>query len=166
MNASDIVKAKQGRAIYRGYDGVGRVVYASTTVTTLSVVSSFLNYVSSGVPLMSTSYTSCIKTVPLYTNGRPSFLTYAEARVLRDGEDACGVRVPSDVRLRATQSTLAYAYNPVYSTLSTVSSVRVTSTLTTTAAAPLICDVTTLSRQGCNAAVPCATGCCSVCMGV
>lgn len=164
MNASDIVKAKQNKVLYQTLYQPS--VYQSTVVSTIRPISSFINYVSSGVPILSTSYASCIYTVPTYVCA-PRFMTYELARAAKDGAYECGDRAVGQSDWIKSTSTFTYAYNVTYSTLSTASSIRTTSTLTAVAPGPLIClggDV----RQGTAFSAQCAScsgGCCPACSG-
>jgi hypothetical protein len=164
MNASDIVKAKQNQVLYQTLYRPS--VYASTVFSTIRPISSIINYVSSGVPIGSTSYASCIYTVPTYTCA-PRFMTYELARAAKDGAYECGDRAVGQSDWVKSTSSFTYAYNISYSTMSTGSSIRVTSTLTAVAPSPFIClggDV----RQGTAFSAQCAScsgGCCPACSG-
>lgn len=164
MNASDIVKAKQSQVLYRTL--YTPTVYSSTVYSTIRPISSFINYVSSGVPLLSTSYASCIYTVPT-VECAPRFMTYELAKTVKDGAYECGDRVVGQSDWIKSDRTFAYAYNTTFSTLSTASSIRVTSTAITVGPAPLICGSGAVN-QGTSFAArcgACAGGCCPACSG-
>lgn len=165
MNASDIVKAKQSQVLYRTL--YTPTASASTVYSTIRPISSFINYVSSGVPLLSTSYASCIYTVPTVACA-PRFMSYETAKMVKDGAYECGDRVVGQSDWIKTASTFTYAYNTTFSTLSTASSIRVTSTVTYVAPSPLICGGAASGRQGTAFAAQCgacAGGCCPACSG-
>lgn len=148
MNASDIVKAKQSQTLYKAY--YHPTVFQSSVFSTLTPISSFINYVSSGIPVTSTSYASCTTTVYDY-QCQPRFLTYASRYKVNDGAYSCAGKVTSKLRWKNTQSTTMYSYNTIYSTLNNPSTFvpstfRVTSSLVMTAPAPLIYPLITLQQ--------------------
>jgi hypothetical protein len=148
MNASDIVKAKQNQTLYKAYNNP--TVFQSSTYSTLTSVSSFVNVISSGIPLMSTSYTSCINTVYTYVCN-PTFISYELAKSVKDGVYECGGKIPSELQWKNTNSTIIYSY----STLSTsptstlISTFRITSTTVLTGPSPVICPLIEMN-QGTN----------------
>ena len=134
MNASDIVKIKQNKAVALSYQQ--SFALASTVQSTVYTVSS----ISGG----STRYGSTLNTV-YNTTCIPTFTSYEmRNEVLQSPCTAC--TLPS-MELKHTNSTLMYAYRSVYSTLSTTSTVLTTSTFTQTAPQPLICNGVSY-RQG------------------
>ena len=141
MNASDIVKAKQTKALYNAY--YNPTVFQSTTFSTITTVSSILNYVSSSVPITSDSYTSTVETAYNYVC-QPTFVSYEMANALRDGVYICGNRSISDLQFKNTTNTVQYAYKTNYSTFSFNPSVqlpstfRVTSSFITASRGPVI----------------------------
>ena len=106
MNASDIVKAKQCRTIYKAY--YNPTVFLSSVVSTLYPVSS----VSTGVGVYTSSFSaSCINTIYTYTCERP-YISYQLAEDVECGKYICGGRVPSYTNWIANSTmgtTLSYA---------------------------------------------------------
>jgi hypothetical protein len=137
MNASDIVKAKQSKALYNAY--YNPTVFQSTTFSTINTVSSILRYVSSSVEFTSTSYTSTIQTINTYVCN-PTFVSYEMANAIRDGS----LKPDSNLQWKNDVSTVQYAYKTNYSTFSfnpTVplpSTFRVTSSFITASDGPVV----------------------------
>ena len=157
MNASDILQRKQNTTLYKAY--YHPTVFQSSIISTIKPISSIIRTVSSGVPLTSTSYTSCIQTV--YDQVcEPTFLTYQTRDAMGQGTVICtGRGGPKETKWIANQPTLLYAYSTIYSSLvnpSTLapSTIRVTSTSVLTGPSPLICPLTSL-RQGTSFATQC-----------
>lgn len=156
MNASDIVKKKQNTTLYKAY--YRPTVFQSTTISTLNTVSSFINFVSSGVPITSTSYTSCTKTYYTYLC-EPPFMTYEARQAVHSGWAGCSGRDKGELQWKATQPTPIYSFSTVYSSLVTPSTlapstIRVTSTVIMTAPSPTICSLHT-QPQGTSFAAQC-----------
>lgn len=156
MNASDLVKVKENKTLYRAY--YQPTVFQSTTFSTLTTVSSIIRAVSSGVPLTSTSYASCNQTVYLNTC-EPTFMSYASRYAIGNGASTCMGRKPKETQWKANQPTTVYSYSTIYSTLVSPSTfapstVRVASTVVLTAPAPLICPLNQV-QQGTSFASQC-----------
>lgn len=132
MNASDIVKARQDKVMYRSYvnDSIGTAVLQSTVVSTITPISS----IAGG----STQYVSTIQTNYTYLC-QPTFLTYETRYDIKDGSQLCGSCVAAPMEWVNNTSTLIRAYSTVYSTLSTPSTIVVTSTTVLRGPEPLIC---------------------------
>jgi hypothetical protein len=158
MNASDIVKAKQSQVLYKAYHRP--TVFESTTFSTITPISSFINFVSSGVPLLSTSYASCLTTAYPYVC-EPTFVSYESRNQVQSGAYSCAGKVPSRLQWKAIHPTTIYSYSTIYSSLtnpSTImaSTVRVTSTTMLTGTGPIICPLIQF-QQGTNFAHTCPT---------
>ena len=156
MNASDIVKQKQNKVLYKAY--YNPTVFESTVFSTINTVSSIVNYVSSGVPLLSTSYTSCINTVYNYMC-EPTFQSYESRYAVGSGANACTGKNASELKWKKTSQIPIYAYSTVYSSLVTPSTlapstIRVSSTLVQGGPMPLICAITQV-QQGTSFAMSC-----------
>lgn len=156
MNASDIVTKKQNITLYKAY--YQPTVFKSTTISTINTVCSIVNYVSSGVPFTSTSYTSCTKTSYDYVC-EPTFMTYASRHAIHSGWKNCTGRDKGELQWKATQQTPVYAFSTVYSSLVTPSTlapstIRVVSTTVLTAPSPTICSLHT-QPQGTSFAAQC-----------
>jgi hypothetical protein len=155
MNASDIVKRKQNATLSHYYQPT---VFQSTTFSTVNTVSSIIRVVSSGVPLLSTSYTSCTQTV-YQAMCEPTFTSYASRYAVESGVAGCTGKVPKESKWKANQSTVIYSYNTIYSSLvnpSTLapSTIRVFSTIVNTAPGPFICPLVQF-QQGTSFSAQC-----------
>lgn len=156
MNASDIVKKKQNTVLYKAY--YQPTVFQSTTFSTVNTVSSIIRYISSGVPITSTSYTSCTQTV-YQTLCEPTFTSYASRYSIDEGTDGCIGRDKRQLKWKANQPTTIYSYSTIYSSLGTAStlapsSIRIFSTVVNTAPTPLICPLSQV-QQGTSFASQC-----------
>lgn len=156
MNASDIVKKKRETTLYRAY--YHPTVFQSTTISTVSLVSSIVSTISSGVPITNSSYTSCTQTV-YQTLCEPTFLTYQSRYAVESGAKECMGKGPKEFKWKANQPTTIYSYSTIYSTIvapSTLapSTIRVASTIVLTAPSPLICPLVQL-QQGTSFASQC-----------
>jgi hypothetical protein len=156
MNASDLVKKKQNTTLYKAY--YQPTVFQSTTFSTVNTVSSIIRYVSSGVPITSTSYTSCTQTV-YQTLCEPTFTSYASRYAIESGAAGCTGKGPKEMKWKANQPTTIYSYSTIYSSLDTPStlapsSIRVFSTIVNTGPSPLICPLVQL-QQGTSFASQC-----------
>lgn len=173
MNASDIVKRKQNIALYKAY--YHPTVFQSTTFSTLNTVCSIINYVSSGVPLLSSSYTSCIKTSYDYLC-EPTFMTYESRHAIHSGWKNCTGRDKNELQWKPTQRKEIYAFSTLYSSLVTAStiapsSIRVASTVIMTTPTPMIYSLnsqlqgTSFSSQcpSCNHVLGAPGACCDQC---
>jgi hypothetical protein len=134
MNASDIVKAKQNKATALSYQ---------QTFTLNSTVQSTIYQVSS-IAGGTTRYGSTLNTVYDKTC-MPTFTTYETRNKVN--ESPCTACNQSSMEWKNTNSTLMYAYQSIYGTLSTTSTVLRTSTSVNTAPHPDICDRVSY-RQG------------------
>jgi hypothetical protein len=115
MNASDIVKAKQNRTLYKAY--YRPTVFQSSIFSTLYIVSSSScpgGFVSS----ISTSYTSCLTQVNKYVCN-PTFISYQFAKDVNDGSYECGLKSISKLQWKP-QEEIRYLYSTQY-TISTIS---------------------------------------------
>lgn len=142
MNASDIVKSKQNKTLHCAY--YKPTVFQSTTYSTLNVVSSIINYVSSGYVFSSTSYTSSMHTVN-NTVCNPTFMSYEMQQQVLSGKPV------SQLQWKLNTSTLAYAYSTTYSSFNNPanilpSTIRVTSTLVASGPGPVVCPVVTFHQ--------------------
>jgi len=123
MNASDIVARKQNQVLYAAYSP------SPLSVSTVYTVSSIYG----GSTQYGSTMTAC-----LAPSCRPTFLTYEAQYDVEQGAVDC-------VGSRAVQqwSTVNYTYvstfSPLYSTLSTVSTVITGTTRVLVAPAPRIC---------------------------
>ena len=134
MNASDIVKTKQNKAVALSYQQ--SFTLSSTVQTTIYQVSS----IAGGTP----RYGSTLNTVYDKTC-MPTFTTYETRNKVQ--ESPCTACNLSSMDWKNTNSTLMYAYQSVYGTLSTTSTVLTTSTIVQTAPQPFVCDGVSY-RQG------------------
>ncbi len=117
MNASDIVKAKQNKTLYKAY--YRPTVFQSSIFSTLNVVSS-----SSGpqgtYSSFTSSYTTCLTQVNNYLCN-PTFISYQFAKDVNDGSYECGLKSISKLQWKPTEE-IRYLYSTQYSisTLSTI----------------------------------------------
>jgi hypothetical protein len=138
MNASDIIKAKQNRTLYKAY--YNPTVYNSTITSTIYPYSS----INGGTP----SYTSTINTQYTYTCN-PTYIDYELAYDIAAGKYECGGKSISELAWKNTDPTLIFNY---YST--SYSSISTTSTTILTAPGPVICPQVEF-YQGTNFANDC-----------
>jgi hypothetical protein len=129
MNASDIVNNKQQIARSCAYDRP--TVFSSTILSTIIPISS----IAGG----STSYASTLRTCYSYAC-QPTYSSYELRSDVQQGLVDRGITVSSMTEWKPDTPTTLYAYRTLYSTLSTVSSISVTSTLVQTGPSPLVCD--------------------------
>ena len=129
MNASDIVNNKQQIARSCAYDRP--TVFSSTILSTITPISS----IAGG----STSYASTLHTCYSYAC-QPTYSSYELRSDVQQGLVDRGIILSSLTEWTPDTPTTLYAYRPLYSTLSTVSSISVTSTLVQTGPSPLVCD--------------------------
>jgi len=145
MNASDIVKAKQNKVLYKAY--YTPLISSSTIYTTRNV------YSTNGT---NSSFISCINTtynVPC----TPTVTSYETLNQLIDGSYECAGVKRSQLQFTGIQNTTIYGYSTIYSSFSTAyqsyivvpSSIRITSTVGTIPTGPLITPFITFN-QGCN----------------
>ncbi len=158
MNASDIIKAKQNRALFQAY--YRPTIFPGTTSSgdTPFIVST-INYcpyssISSGGSILS-SFTSSVTTSYLYTCNSP-MPSYELANSINSGKYLCGFPTCSSISIWSNNTTVPSGtcgckisnlqwkntsqgvfYNYNYSTGSTT--VSVTSTTVATGPTPLIC---------------------------
>lgn len=140
MNASDIVKTKQSQTLYRAYSNPR--VFQSTVFSTITPVSSILQYTSSSVWVSTNSFVSCVNTVNTYS-AQPTFLSYDLAQSMKDGAYVCGNQTHTSLQWKNTQSTMIYAFSSIYSSfatpnISTVSTIQITSSIVQQAPGPKI----------------------------
>ena len=134
MNASDIVKIKQNKAIALSYQ---------QTFTLTSTVQSTI-YPISSISEGPTSYGSTLNTVYDKTC-MPTFTTYETRNKVNESQcTACSL---SPMEWKNMNSTIMYTYQSVYGTLSTTSTVLTTSTIVQTAPEPFVCNGVSY-RQG------------------
>jgi hypothetical protein len=129
MNASDIVNHKQQIARSCAYDRP--TVFSSTILSTITPVSS----IAGG----STSYASTLRTCYSYAC-QPTYSSYELRSDVQQGLVDRGITLSSLTEWKPDTPTTLYAYRTLYSTLSTVSSISVTSTLVQMGPSPLVCD--------------------------
>ncbi len=128
MNASDIVNHKQQMALSCAYDHP--TVFSSTVVSTIRPLSS----ISGG----SSSYASTLRTCYSYAC-QPTYSSYELRSDVQQGLVDRGITLSSLTEWKPTTPATLYAYSTLFSTLSTVSSVYISSTLVQTGPSPLIC---------------------------
>lgn len=148
MNASDILKAKQRQLLYQTY--YQPQVFQSTTCSTVNTISSIIRFVSAGVNITSTSYTSCLTTVPTYS-APPTFISYEMAHAIQQGEYGCIAKPAGETDWKRTQTSMAYAQNMLLSTFVPSgpllpSSFRISSTLVSSGPTPTICPLIQLQQ--------------------
>jgi len=129
MNASDIVNNKQQIARSCAYNRP--TVFSSTILSTITPISS----IAGG----STSYASTLRTCYSYAC-QPTYSSYELRSDVQQGLVDRGITLSSMTEWKPDTPTTLYAYRTLYSTLSTVSSIYVTSTLAQTGPSPLVCD--------------------------
>ena len=134
MNASDIVKIKQNKAIALSYQQTFDLT--STVQSTIYQVSS----IAGG----STRYGSTLNTV-YNTACTPTFTTYQTRNEVQ--QSPCTACSTSSMEWNRNHSTIMNTYRSVYSTLSTTSTVITASTWVQTAPQPVICNGVSY-RQG------------------
>ena len=115
MNASDIVKAKQNRTLYKAYyrpivfqSTCFNNVYRGSTITEVELDSS-------GNPQILAEYEnygSCITCVNEYVCN-PIITSYQFANSLLDGSYLCGKKKRAELEWKKTNSTLIYLYSTV-----------------------------------------------------
>lgn len=125
MNASDIVKNKQQIVRSCAY------ALSSTITSTINPISS----IAGG----STSYASTLRTC--YSNACQPYCSYELRSDVQQGFVDRGIILSSLTEWKPDTPATLYAYRPLYSTLSTVSSISVTSTLVQTGPTPRVCDI-------------------------
>lgn len=131
MNASDIVNNKQQIARSCAY----AMASSSTILSTITPISSIAG---------STSYASTLRTC--YSYACQPYSSYELRSDVQQGLVDRGIILSSLTEWKPDTPTTVYAYRPLYSTLSTVSSISVTSTLVQTGPSPLVCN--TAFHQG------------------
>ena len=129
MNASEIVNNKQQIARSCAYDRP--TVFSSTILSTITPISS----IAGG----SASYASTLRTCYSYAC-QPTYSSYELRSDVQQGLVDRGIILSSLTEWTPDTPTTLYAYRTLYSTLSTVSSISVTSTLVQTGPSPLVCD--------------------------
>lgn len=129
MNASDIVNNKQQIARSCAYDRP--TVFSSTILSTITPISS----IAGG----STSYASTLRTCYSYAC-QPTYSSYELRSDVQQGLVDRGITLSSLTEWKPDTPTTLYAYRTLYSSLSTVSSISVTSTLVQMGPSPLVCD--------------------------
>lgn len=152
MNASDIVKAKQNKVLYKTLYTPN--VYQSTLFSTLHAYSS----INTGIEIVS-SYISCINTAYTYCN--PVFTSYETRNDVKEGAVACGAGSISNLQFTSSDG-IVYAYSTIYSTFGNTtlpSSFIITSTIGSVTSSPMICPIH--SYQGCSV---CTNQSCSKCL--
>ena len=139
MNASDIVKNRQNKVLYKAY--YQPTVFQSTVVSTLSPISSYTGGY--------TSYSSTVITAYNYSC-QPTFLSYELLNEIKNGKEACTGACATQLTWTNLTSTTQYMYATNYSTLSTPLSINVTSTSVQGSKGPVICPLINF-YQGTNA---------------
>ena len=138
MNASDIVKNRQNKVLYKAY--YQPTVFQSTVVTTQLPISSY----NGGFD----SFSSVTNTVYTYSS-QPTFLSYELLNEVKNGKDVCTGTCASQVTWSNLTSTTQYLYATNYSTLSTPLNIAVTSTFVKGSKGPVICPLVSF-YQGTN----------------
>lgn len=110
MNASDIVKAKQNRTLYKAY--YRPTVFNSTCFSTISPVSTISEISSNVIIEQYSSLTSCVTCVNEYVCN-PIINSYQFANSLLDGSYLCGKKKRSELEWKKTNSTLIYFYSTI-----------------------------------------------------
>jgi hypothetical protein len=111
MNASDIVKAKQNKALYNAY--YKPTVFQSTVYSTISIYSS----VTSPITLLPVnSYVSCVAKAYTYVDN-PTFTSYESMNAIKEGAIDCGAIPSSVVSFKNTEQRLIYSFSTIYSTI-------------------------------------------------
>ena len=161
MNASDIVKAKQNKVLYKA---LYQPTVASSTI--YSTLTAFSSVTTPGTYIPVASYTSCLTTV---YNGvcNPTSVSYETLNQIRRGAVECSGAGISQQQFVGIPSTLIYSFSTVYSTFTASNNIPVTqpfSYFITSSFAPiptgtLVCPSKMV--QGCNV---CASNGCSNCM--
>ena len=141
MNASDIVKNRQNKILYKAY--YQPTVFQSTVVTTTSLISSYTTNPNAPV------YHSDIITAYNYSC-QPTFLSYELLNDVKNGKEACEGTCATQVKWSNVTSTTQYMYSTIYSTLSTPLQINVTSTSVQGNKGPVICPLINF-YQGTNA---------------
>ena len=134
MNASDIVKAKQNKVLYKSL--YNPTVFQSTVFSTINTVSSLI------YPTFQNSYTSTVNTAYNYVCN-PTFISYELANNVNNGQYACGAKSVSYMQWKNLNNTTVYAYSTMYSTIISPSipipsSFSVTSTTILTGPTPVV----------------------------
>jgi len=138
MNASDIVKNRQNKVLYKAY--YQPTVFQSTVVTTQLPISSYTGGFD--------SFSSITNTVYTYSS-QPTFLSYELLNEVKNGKDVCTGTCASQVTWTNLTSTTQYLYATNYSTLSTPLNISVTSTVVKGSTGPVICPLVSF-YQGTN----------------
>ena len=140
MNASDIIKAKQNKTLYKAY--YTPLVYQSTIFSTVTAYSTINN-------LSIKSYVSCINTSYNYVCN-PVFTNYEMRNNVKDGSDKCGATSLTNMQFVKSDATI-YAYSTVLSTFGPnmyPSSFLITSVIGSSAPSPCITPLVQF-YQGC-----------------
>jgi len=157
MNASDIIKAKQNKTLYKAY--YTPTVYSSTIYSTLTAFSSITDVGGSVV-----SYTSCINTA-YKTVCNPTFTSYETLHQIKDGAYDCGAASGTSLQFIGVPTTI-YASKTNYITYTTAGGIvqpgsfDVTSTIASIPTGPVITPFITY-QQGC---ARCNTSGCTNCL--
>ena len=117
MNASDIVKAKQNRTLYKAYYPIS-TINNSSIYSTIYYTSSLSNGQSSITSSLTTLYTYNPSKTPIPTI---PFRSYELSNDIHQGEYLCGKPI-SFMTWKHTTSTLTYFYSTINSTISTLTS--------------------------------------------
>ena len=131
MNASDIVKAKQNKALYKASN------LTLSSISTITLLSSFRN----GDATYNNSYGSTIK--KCYTYDCPNFISYEMAQNMKDGKDICTGKV-SKLEWKNNTSTFIYTYSSIDTTNPTgavTNNIYIESTIIMSCPAPIICPL-------------------------
>ena len=139
MNASDIVKNKQNKVLYKAY--YQPTVFQSTVVTISSLIKSDTTN--------DDMYRSTVITAYNYSC-QPTFLSYELLNEVKNGKEECTGTCASQLSWTNLTSTTQYMYATNYSTLSTPLTIDVTSTSVQGSKGPVICPLINF-YQGTNA---------------
>jgi hypothetical protein len=141
MNASDIVKNRQNKVLYKAY--YQPTVFQSTVAITSSLI---ISYTTNPNPPL---YHTDVITAYNYSC-QPTFLSYELLNEVKNGKEACTNACATQVTWSNLTSTTKYMYSTIYSTLSTPCTIIVTSTVVQGNKGPVICPLINF-YQGTNA---------------
>jgi hypothetical protein len=130
MNASDIVKNRQKKALYSAY--YHPTVYQSTTISTLTPISSYTTGYN--------SYTSTTNTVYTYAS-QPTFISYELMNDVKNGKDLCTSTCSAKLSWVNMVSTTILNFSTNYSTISTPIGYNIASTIVQASKGPVICSL-------------------------
>lgn len=113
MNASDIIKAKQNRTLYKAY--YRPTIFNSTSFSTVYVGSTISQVSDSQFVISTANYTSCNTNVNTYVCN-PTFISYQFANDIKNGSYECGLKKYSELQWKNTHKRVVYFNSTIYST--------------------------------------------------